>query len=84
MKGARYRILWKGQITGPFDREQVEAMLSKNEIGVWAEISEGNSDWKPISESRRIVINNKEWMDPRMGLGLRVATLPATGFFTGR
>lgn len=27
-------------------------MLSRNEIGIWAEISEGNSDWKPISEWR--------------------------------
>ena len=27
-------------------------MLSKNEIGVWAEISVDNSDWKPISEWR--------------------------------
>jgi len=52
MKASRYRILWKGQISGPFDRVQVEEMLSKNEIGVWAEISEGNSDWKPISEWR--------------------------------
>lgn len=52
MNDSNYRILWKGQITGPFDREQVEGMLSKNEIGVWAEISEGNSDWKPISEWR--------------------------------
>lgn len=52
MKDSCCRILWKGQISGPFAREEVEAMLAKNEIGVWAEISEGNSDWKPISEWR--------------------------------
>jgi uncharacterized membrane protein YhaH (DUF805 family) len=52
MKSSQYRILWKGQITGPFDRETIEGMLSRNEIGVWAEISDNNSDWKPISEWR--------------------------------
>ena len=52
MKVPEYRILWKGQISGPFNREQIEEMLSRNEIGVWAEISEGNSDWKPVSEWR--------------------------------
>lgn len=52
MKAENFRILWKGQISGPFNRDQVEEMLSKNEIGVWAEISVDNSDWKPISEWR--------------------------------
>lgn len=52
MKAAEFRILWRGQISGPFSRARVEEMLSRNEIGVWAEISEGNSDWKPISEWR--------------------------------
>ena len=52
MKAEHFRILWKGQISGPFSREQVEEMLSKNEIGVWAEISADNSDWMPISEWR--------------------------------
>jgi uncharacterized membrane protein YhaH (DUF805 family) len=52
MKAEHFRILWKGQISGPFSREQVEKMLSKNEIGVWAEISVDNSSWKPISEWR--------------------------------
>ena len=52
MKAENFRILWKGLISGPFNREQVEVMLSKNEIGVWAEISVDNSDWKPISEWR--------------------------------
>lgn len=32
MKTTSYRILWKGQITGPFGRDEIEEMLSRNEI----------------------------------------------------
>ena len=52
MSESKYRILWRGQISGPFTRDEIETKLAKNEFGVWAEISEGNSDWKPIAEWR--------------------------------
>lgn len=52
MSDSKYRILWRGQISGPFTRDEIETKLAKNEFGIWAEISEGNSDWKPIAEWR--------------------------------
>ncbi len=48
----KFRILWKGQITGPFLRDEVEAKLKSNDVGIWAEISEGEGGWQPISEWR--------------------------------
>lgn len=48
----KFRILWKGEITGPFSRDEVEAKLKSNDVGIWAEISSGEGAWQPISEWR--------------------------------
>lgn len=48
----KFRILWKGGITGPFSRDEVEAKLKSNDVGIWAEISDGEGAWQPISEWR--------------------------------
>jgi uncharacterized membrane protein YhaH (DUF805 family) len=48
----KFRILWKGGITGPFSTDEVEAKLKSNDVGIWAEISDGEGAWQPISEWR--------------------------------
>lgn len=48
----KFRILWKGGITGPFSRDEVEAKLKSNDVGIWAEISDEEGAWQPISEWR--------------------------------
>ena len=41
----KYRLKWKGDIVGPFSKEQLTEMLERGKIGLMHEVEVGDEDW---------------------------------------